>query len=216
MVDNVLVAAVVAVVAVGIIAGASRAPLPLKKDRSRVGWTHGIVPCCNVQRPSRPQKHSQQRFSLSLSLSLFLPSIGDYRWKWPLADLVPSLSARQDWSVRDWIWPCITLIPGIIIWLLGRGGGGRWIPGDWFRVADVSIASASTGVAAPGQDRARWSGFFLGTAGMLEMCGESRGFPWRWSLPALSISSVVGLLRIFVGCLIHSWLDCGSEGMTGS
>ena len=115
MVDNVLVAAVVAVVAVGIIAGASRAPLPLKKDRSRVGWTHGIVPCCNVQRPSRPQKHSQQRFSLSLSLSLFLPSIGDYRWKWPLADLVPSLSARQDWSVRDWIWPCITLIPGIII-----------------------------------------------------------------------------------------------------
>ena len=70
MVDNVLVAAVVAVVAVGIIAGASRAPLPLKKDRSRVGWTHGIVPCCNVQRPSRPQKHSQQRFSLSLSLSL--------------------------------------------------------------------------------------------------------------------------------------------------
>ena len=72
MVDNVLVAAVVAVVAVGIIAGASRAPLPLKKDRSRVGWTHGIVPCCNVQRPSRPQKHSQQRFSLSLSLSLSL------------------------------------------------------------------------------------------------------------------------------------------------
>ena len=66
MVDNVLVAAVVAV---GIIAGASRAPLPLKKDRSRVGWTHGIVPCCNVQRPSRQQKHSQQRFSLSLSLS---------------------------------------------------------------------------------------------------------------------------------------------------